>query len=139
MTLSSFDVNSLIYHHMDLSTRVRPLRGRVVIRPSEVKKIGLIHIPDMASDWDRKAQHSQGKKAKSSHTGEVIAMGPPALASGGQEIPPGFEVGDMVQFVFVHNEKEFTKEWVDGTQVVWVPQECVIAVHLADGAKAETN
>lgn len=114
---------------MDASTKVRPLRGRVVIRPLEAKKIGLIHLPDMASDWARKAERSQGKKAKSSHTGEVIAMGAPALSKSGREIPPGFKVGDTVQFVFVHNQVEFTKEWVDGTQVSWVPQECVIAVH----------
>ena len=107
---------------------VKPLRGRVVIRPDVPTHIGHIVLPDMANDWRREAQHSLGKKAMSSHRGRVLAMGPPAINPAGQEVPHGFKVGDAVVYVWAHNEQEFTKPWTDGHDCCWVSQEEVIGV-----------
>ena len=113
----------------NLPACVRPLRGRVVLRPHEPRRIGLIHLPDQSADWTREAQKKLGIKAKSSHRGTVLAMGEPALSSGGVEVEPGFAVGDDVVFVWKHSEKNFTQPWVDGGPCCWVGQEHVLAVH----------
>lgn len=110
-----------------------------MIRPFEPTKIGSIFLPDGSYATGRRAEQSQGKRAKSSHRGTVLAMGAPALSKKGIEIPPGFEVGDEVQYVYVHNQQEFTKEWIDGGVCTWVPQECVIAVHQRKEVLAETG
>jgi len=47
---------------------------------------------------------------------------------GGVEVPYGFDVGDTVLFHWVHLEKGWTVEWVDGEAAAVVPQECVDAV-----------
>ena len=107
---------------------VKPLRGRVVIRPDSPTHIGPIVLPDMVRDWKREADRSLGKKAMSSHRGRVLALGPPALNPAGQEVPHGFGVGDTVIYVWNHNEAEFTKPWTDGEECCWIAQEEVIGV-----------
>lgn len=110
--------------------RVRPLRGRVVVRELEsLVSPGGIVFPPAQRDWEREAARDKGIRAKSSHRGVVLDMGPPARASiGEREVEPGFKVGDTVQYVWAHNEREFTKEWVDGKPASWISQECVLAV-----------
>lgn len=108
---------------------VRPLRGRVVLRPLYPIKIGLIHLPGMTQDWERESQRDKGIRAMSSHRGRVLAMGAPAYAPDGRsEVPHGFEVGDEVVFIWRHNEREYTRTWTDGEPCCWVAQEHVQAV-----------
>jgi hypothetical protein len=83
----------------------------------------------MQSDWDRKAEHAQGIKAKSSHEGVVLAMGAPARTAKDAEIDPGFAVGDRVRFVWKHNEEAFTQTWTDGEPCCWIAQSEVIGVY----------
>jgi hypothetical protein len=113
-----------------MSKHVKPLRGRVVIRPIIETQIGSLHLPQMHRDWQREADRYAGKKAQSSHRGIVVAMGDPVTHHpSGVDIPPGFEVGDEVFYVWSHNEKEFTKPWGDGSfEVAWVPQMNVLGV-----------
>ena len=107
----------------------RPLPGRIVIRPLVPTRHGLLVIPDMQRDWDRKAEESKGKLARASHRGRVLCKGEPARTKhGGAEVPHGFEVGDEVVYTWVHSEKNNTQTWVDGDECVWIPQEAVQAV-----------
>jgi co-chaperonin GroES (HSP10) len=110
-------------------TKIRPLRGRVVVREIEtlVSPNGIV-FPSMQRDWDREADRNKGIKAMSSHRGIVLDMGPPARTKKGAEISPGFRVGDTVQYKWTHNEREFTKEWSDGKPASWISQDCVLAV-----------
>jgi hypothetical protein len=62
------------------------------------------------------------------HTGRVLALGPPARTKAGAEVAHGFTVGDLVQYHFVHNQAAATMPWVDGEPATWVPQECVDGV-----------
>jgi co-chaperonin GroES (HSP10) len=124
--------------HLDAPSRaVHPLRGRVVIRPLVPTRIGSIILPDMAEDWERTAQRGRGILARSSHIGDVLALGAPALTITGAEVESGFEVGDRVVFVWRHNEAYFTRPWTDGLPVAWVAMDHVLAVieALASGAR----
>jgi co-chaperonin GroES (HSP10) len=109
-------------------TSLRPLRGRIVIKPDRPTHVGSIILPDMVGDWIKQEQKSLGIKAQSSHTGTVLLVGPPALTRKGAEIKPDFRPGDRVQFVWTHNEGAWTFD-VEGVEVCWVPQANVIAVH----------
>lgn len=111
-----------------MTATVKPLRGRVVIRPDSPTHFGHIVLPDMHRDWKREADRSLGRRAQSSHRGRVLAMGEPARNPAGHEVPHGFKVGDAVVYVWTHNEKEFTKPWTDGQECCWVSQEEVISV-----------
>lgn len=76
------------------------------------------------------------------HTGRVIAMGPPALACtvdkmgrcvssscAHPEVPHGFEIGDEVIYHYVHHQAAHTRLWPeDGKPASWVPQTSVDAV-----------
>jgi hypothetical protein len=106
------------------------LRGRVLVAPYNPQKIGSIVLPDMSRDWQANAERAEGIKAKSSHFGTVRAFGPPAIIYGKHEIPRLFDVGDLVVFVWSHNEKVYTGEWDPdaGERTCWIGQEHVIAV-----------
>ena len=100
--------------------RVRLLRGQVVVRELRPRQIGYVVVPDCFYD-------AEAQKA-TAHRGEVLAMGAPALTLTGAEVEPGFSVGDIVYFHWIHNEKAWTREWTDGKPACWVPQEAVDAV-----------
>lgn len=110
---------------------VRPLRGRVAIRPLVPTHFGVLVLPDTAADTERTRQQSSGVRAQSSHRGRVLAMGPYALTpKGGATVTAGFAVGDEVVYVFGRNGTEVSRTgtWSDGKPVVWVSQEEVVAV-----------
>lgn len=113
-----------------MTASVKPLRGRVVIKPKIEDTYGSLVLPSMHRDWQREAERYKGRRAQSSHRGTVVAMGAPAKHYPSEtEIPPGFAVGDEVFFVWTHNEKEFTKPWGDSEEeVAWVPQMNVLGV-----------
>lgn len=67
-------------------------------------------------------------RARTSHVGRVLAMGPPAQTSAGVEVPHGFKVGDKVVFCWTHLEKAWTRNWLDNEPAAWVPQQNVMAV-----------
>jgi co-chaperonin GroES (HSP10) len=107
----------------------KPLRGRVVIRVEQPKKIGSIHLVDQFWENQNLREHNEGKRSKASAVGTVLAMGPPALCKNQTlEVPPGFQVGDKVSFQYWHNEKAFTHAWVDGLPCFWAAQEEILAV-----------
>jgi hypothetical protein len=96
------------------------MRGQVVLR--EIK-------PEVSSTlWTPEP----GQRQVTTHTGRVLAMGPPARlhlkSADAPEVPHGFEVGAVVQFHFVHNMEAHTRMWVDGDPAVWIPQSCIDAV-----------
>lgn len=108
---------------------LRPLRGRIAIRPIIPMRTGLIWHPDQRPDTERDEDKSKGIKARSSHRGRVLGIGAPALQYG-HELAHGFEVGDEVVYVFASGgiEKTRASVWDDGEPCVWVTQEEVIAV-----------
>jgi co-chaperonin GroES (HSP10) len=108
---------------------LRPLRGRVAIRPIVETRSGLIWYPDQRPDDETAEQKSRGSLAQSSHRGHVLAFGPPALRYG-REVEHGFVVGDEVVFVYASGliEKGRASVWSDDGPCVWVTQEEVIAV-----------
>ena len=114
----------------EVASVLRPLRGRIAIRPLVPMRTGLIWHPDQRPDTERGEDKSRGIRARSSHRGRVLAVGPPALRYGKVEVARGFEVGDEVVYVFASGgiEKTRTLEWEDGQPCVWVTQEEVIAV-----------
>ena len=83
---------------------IRPLRGRIIIRPTgsaygygdQLRKLGL-QVPDTYEDdpRSRKNQNSLGR-------GVVVAMGPPARDKWGREVVPGFREGDEVLHIVQH-------------------------------------
>jgi hypothetical protein len=107
-----------------------PLRGRVIIRRIDVpKKIGSILVPDTFGDWQRKDHESQGIRARTSHRGRVLQVGPPALTPKlGAEVPHGFGPGDEVVYSYAHNEGAFPCIWDDGEPAEFISQEEVSAV-----------
>lgn len=98
--------------------KVRLLPGQVVIREIQPEASAVLWTPEL------------GARDVKTHTGRVLAMGPPARVNGtGAEVPHGFAVGDLVQFHFVHLEKGARNPWPpDGEMAVWVPQEAVDGV-----------
>ena len=94
---------------------IRPLRGRVVVR--EVPRVtGPLWTPDPRP------------RDVTTHTGRVLALGPPARTAGGAEVPHGYRVGNTVQYHFTHLEKMATVTWEDGLPATWIPQENVDGV-----------
>ncbi|MBA5724185.1 co-chaperone GroES [Candidatus Liberibacter sp.] len=71
---------------MSTTRKLRPMRGRVVVRrvPSETKTSGGIIIPDSA--------------AEKPCEGKVISVGPGAYDTSGNVIPPEVKEGDLVMF-----------------------------------------
>jgi co-chaperonin GroES (HSP10) len=108
---------------------IRPLRGRVAIRPIVEWRTGLIWHPQQRPDTERAEDKSLGILAQSSHRGHVLAMGAPALRYG-HEVPHGFTVGDEVVFVYATGQVESARNsrLFDDEPCVWVAQEEVIAV-----------
>jgi co-chaperonin GroES (HSP10) len=106
--------------------RVRLLRGQVVVREdtSVHERRGTIIVPNVSNIDNRNAVG----RTRKWHIGEVLGLGPPALAHG-HEVAHGFKVGDRVLFNWTHNEKGFTHEWPeDGKPACWIPQVNVSAV-----------
>lgn len=95
--------------------KIRPMRGQVVVR-EERSATTTIWTPD------------PNKRNVKTHIGRVLALGPPARTSKGVEVPYGFEVGDVVQFHFEHNESLCTNTWEDGKPAVWIPQQDIDGV-----------
>ena len=110
------------------SRAVYPLRGRVVIRPLVVRRIGSIVVPDTHEDIQRAHQRQLGRLAMASQLGDVLAVGAPALTITGAEVESGFKVGDRVVFVWQHNESYFTRPWTDGMPAAWVAVDHILAV-----------
>jgi len=106
---------------------VTPLRGRVVIREIKDRYYGLIQLPDSALEPSR---------SEKSHRGIVLAVGAPMFAKkGAREIPHGFQVGDIVHYVFAaqYAERGRTSTWHDDLPVVWMTQWEIIAVEDGNG------
>ena len=99
---------------------VRVMRGQCVVR--EIEPIG------SASLWTP----GPGQREQKTHRGVVLAIGKPAI-HGKCEVPWGFDVGDVVQFHFEHNQEAATRTWPeDGKPATWLPQVCVVAVWDAE-------
>ena len=90
--------------------KIRPMRGQVVVREVAASPSSVLWTPEMRAREVR------------THTGRVLAMGPPARTAGGVEVAPGFSVGDLIQWHFTSNEANATRVWEDGEPAVWVPQ-----------------
>lgn len=107
---------------------IRLLRGRVALRPLD-PPAGLIALPDQHREWRRKDHEMQGVRARSSHSGRVLAAGPPALNKWKEEVPQEFKPGDEVIFVYHHSDKWSEDQvWEDGGPVEFVSQEEILAV-----------
>jgi len=98
--------------------RVRLMRGQIVVRE-------LANPTGSATLWTPDPRARDVK----THTGKVIAVGPPALTRRGAEVPMGFVAGDTVQFHFTHHQDAATRPWPeDGEPATWLPQHCVDGV-----------
>ncbi len=94
---------------------IRPMRGQVVIREIPPQPSAQLWTPD------------PNPRQVTTHTGRVLALGPPARTAGGAEVPYGFGVGDLVLYRFTFLEKLSTNTWED-QPAHWVPQVDVTAV-----------
>ena len=97
--------------------RIRLMRGQAVIR--EV---------DRGSDvlWTPEEKNQRSVKT---HTGRLLALGPPPLTKRGAEVPIDVRVGDLVQFHYVHHREAHTRAWPeDGKLAVCIPQIALDAV-----------
>ena len=101
--------------HANIPMKIRPLRGQVVIRETKATT-GPLWTPD------------PNPREVHTHTGRVLAMGPPARTPTGAEVAPGFQPGDLVQYHFTHNQENATNTWEDGALAHWIPQENVDGV-----------
>jgi len=104
---------------------IRPLRGRVVIREhkdAQYTSFRSIIIPDTVL---------ANARARTTHVGTVLAVGPPVLTKRGAEIPLGFAVGDVVQFHFEATEEGRKTIWSDGIEALVMAQREVDAVYDA--------
>lgn len=97
---------------------IRPLRGQVVVREVPPRPSAVLWTPP------------PGPRSVTTHTGRVLALGPPARTAGGVEVPYEYQVGDLVQYHFEALEKLLTNPWEDGEPATWVPQWCVDAVWI---------
>jgi len=102
---------------------VRVMRGQIVIREDRGAYHGqtTILIPELGT-------YREQQERRTVHRGRVLAMGPPARTRKEAEVPPGFSIGDEVIFHWTHLEKAWTREWIDGEEAVWIPQQNVDAV-----------
>jgi len=94
---------------------IRPMRGQVVVREVEVSPSGALWTP------------TPGARQVKTHTGRVLALGPPARLTehpGSPEVPHGFVVGDLVQYHFgaVGTQEARTRAWSDGKPATWLTQ-----------------
>lgn len=96
---------------------IRPMRGQVILR--EERTEGLLWTP------------TPGPRAESTHTGRVLALGPPARTEGGAEVPHEYQVGDLVEYFWTHLEEKHTHEW-EGQKAVWIPQSNISGVWFDD-------
>jgi hypothetical protein len=98
--------------------KIRLLPGQVVVREERPEPSVALWTP------------APGARDVRTHTGRVLALGPPARLNGsGPEVPHGFAVGDLVQFHFTHLEKAATNPWPpDGKLAIWVPQQNIDGV-----------
>ena len=94
---------------------IRPMRGQVVIEEIPQAPSARLWTPDPSA------------RQVTTHTGRVLAFGPPARTPGGAEVPHGFGVGDLVQYHYEFLEKLATNEW-GGVKAVWIPQQDVDGV-----------
>jgi co-chaperonin GroES (HSP10) len=95
---------------------IRPLCGQVVVREVPPRSSALLWTPPPQP------------RSVTTHTGRVLALGPPARTAAGVEVPHEYQVGDLVQYHFEHLEKVLTNPWEDGELATWVPQWCIDAV-----------
>jgi co-chaperonin GroES (HSP10) len=95
---------------------IRPLRGQVVVREETPQASPSLWTPTPTA------------RQVHTHTGRVLALGPPARTAGGAEVPHAYRVGDLIQFHYEHLEELLTNEWEDGRPAVWVPQSSVDGV-----------
>lgn len=97
--------------------KVRLMRGQIVVREVNPTGSATLWTPD-----------PRARDVKT-HTGKVIAVGPPALTRRGAEVPLGIVAGDTIQFHYVHHQEAHTRVWPeDGLPAVWVPQAAVDGV-----------
>lgn len=94
---------------------IRPMRGQVVIQ--EIPPQPSAHL------WTPTPK----PREVTTHTGRVLALGPPALTPGGVEVEHGYSVGDLVLYRFTFLEKVSANTW-EGTPAHWIPQVDVVAV-----------
>lgn len=105
---------------------MRLLQGRVVVREhlnADVEEFTHIIVPAVSTRDDRDAI----MRNRTWHRGTVLAVGPPAQFHG-NDVPLGFEVGDVVLFHWVHSEVGNTRPWTDGLPACWIPQNAIDAV-----------
>ena len=94
--------------------KIRPLRGRVVIR--EIKPKSSIIIQPDAGMYNEYAAYDER-----THRGRVLAKGSPPLTDAGHEVQGcDFEPGDLVEFHFAGTEKGRTAPWEDGEPALWL-------------------
>jgi hypothetical protein len=99
---------------------VRLMRGQCVVRELEERPSSSLWTPQ------------PDQEVVQTHRGRVLGLGPPA-EDGGVPQPWGFEVGDVVQYHYIHNRAAFTRRWpLDGEPATWIPQSCVDAVVEGD-------
>lgn len=107
--------------------KIRLLPGQVVIREERREPSERLWTP------------TPGARETRTHTGRVLALGPPARLNGsGVEVPHGFVVGDLVQYHFTSHQDAATRTWPpDGKPATWVQQENVDGVwegnHIMQG------
>ncbi len=97
----------------------RPMRGQVVIQETPPQPSVRLWTP------------TPKPREVVTHTGRVLALGPPARTACGAEVPHGFGVGDLVLYRFTFLEKVSLNEW-DGVPAHWIPQQDVTAVWEED-------
>lgn len=99
--------------------RIRLLPGQVVVRE--------IHPEPSTELWTP----GPGRRDVKTHTGRVLALGPPARLNGsGPEVPHGFGVGSLVQYHFTSHQDAATRPWPpDGEDATWLPQQNIDLVY----------
>jgi co-chaperonin GroES (HSP10) len=103
---------------------IQLLRGRVFVRPTGdnsgvhegLKRIGLVMPANYEMERTQKGQCLRGI---------VVAMGPPAFDKRGNEVDPGFKVGDEIFHLGQHKSREV--EW-NGEKLRACTQEEVLCV-----------
>lgn len=103
--------------------KVRILRGQCVIREdlkADFRMYMHIVVPSMKGPEDT-------ARSREWHIGTVLAYGEPSQVAY-RDVPWGFSVGARVIFHWEHNEKAWTRKWIDGEPACWVPQYAIDAV-----------
>jgi co-chaperonin GroES (HSP10) len=96
--------------------KIRLLPGQVVVREEASPASEKLWTP------------SPNPRKVTTHTGRILALGPPALHHG-HPVPHEYQVGDLVQFHFNHLEELLTNDWpLDGKPAIWLPQKDIDAV-----------